>query len=130
MISLLLLKLTAFSQIDTGNSQKCFPIPIVKLIIKDLISGDSAKAQLKLTELQLNETEKKVNLKDSVITTLRAKESNYLSQIEFEKEKYRIIENYSNKLEVDLKKEKVKNKFNSVLSKGVILVLTVLFITK
>jgi hypothetical protein len=42
--------------------------------MKDLISGDAAKAELKLTEAQLVETEKKVVLKDSIITTLRLKE--------------------------------------------------------
>jgi len=35
--------------------------------MKDLLSGDSAKAQLKLTEIQLKETENKVVFKDSII---------------------------------------------------------------
>ena len=98
--------------------------------MKDLISGDSAKATLKLTEAQLIETEKKVLLKDSVITTLRAKESNYQTIIDSEKQKFEIIEKYSKKLEFDLKKEKVKNKFKSILGTGVIAVLTFFLITK
>ena len=53
------MSLTAFSQTVTNNQQtKCFPLPVVKKITKDLLSGDSAKAQLKLTENQLIETEK------------------------------------------------------------------------
>ena len=130
LISLLLLKSIAFSQIDTSKTEKCFPIPIVREIMKDLISGDSAKATLKLTEAQLIETEKKVLLKDSVITTLRAKESNYQTIIDSEKQKFEIIEKYSKKLEFDLKKEKVKNKFKSILGTGVIAVLTFFLITK
>ena len=57
-MSILSLSLTAFSQTDTNKEPvKCFPIPIVKQITKDLLSGDSAKAQLKLTEQQLYKTE-------------------------------------------------------------------------
>lgn len=130
LISLLLVKLTAFSQIDTSKTEKCFPLPVVKQIMKDLVSGDSAKAVLKLTEEQLIETEKKVSLKDSVITTLRLKETNYQTIIQSEKEKFEIMERYSKKLEFDLKKERVKNKFKSILSTGMIAVLTFFVITK
>jgi len=120
----------AFSQTDTSSNVKCFTIPVVKQIMKDLLVGDSAKAELKLTEAQLVQTEKKVVLKDSVITTLRLKEVNYLTIIDAEKEKFRIVEDYSKKLEWDLKKEKVKGKFKSILGTGVIAVLTFFLITK
>jgi hypothetical protein len=122
--------LTVFSQTDTTNNTKCFPIPVVKQIMKDLMSGDSAKAQLKLTEEQLTQTEKKVVLKDSVINTLRLKETNYQTIIDSEKQKFDIMEKYSKKLEFDLKKEMVKNKFKSILGTGVIAVLTFFLITK
>ena len=123
------MKSIAFSQTDTSRTEKCFPIPVVKQIMKDLVSGDEAKAQLKLTEQQLLETEKKVSLKDSVITTLRAKEVNYNTIIDSEKQKFEIMDRYSKKLELDLKKEKVKNKFKSILGTGVIAVLTFFIIT-
>ena len=105
-------------------------MPVVKQIMKDLVSGDSAKAQLKLTEQQLIQTEKMVELKDSVITTLRAKESNYQTIVGLEKQKFDIMEKYSKKLEFDLKKEQVKNKFKSILGTGVIAVLTFFLVTK
>ena len=130
LISLLLVKSIAFSQTDTSKVEKCFPLPVVKQIMKDLVSGDEAKAQLKLTEQQLLETEKKVSLKDSVITTLRLKEVNYQTIIDSEKQKFDIIDRYSKKLEFDLKKEKVKNKFKSILGTGAIAVLTFFLITK
>ena len=130
LIGLLLLKLTAFSQTDTSKTEKCFPIPVVRMIMKDLLSGDSAKAQLKLTELQLEQTEKKVVLKDSIITTLRAKETIYLTVLESEKKKFEIVETYSKKLEDDLKKEKVKNKFKSIVGTALIGVLTFFLIVK
>lgn len=130
LISLLLVKSIAFSQTDTSKVEKCFPLPVVKQIMKDLISGDSAKAELKLAEAQIIETERKVSLKDSVITTLRAKETNYITMVDSERQKFDIMEKYSKKLEFDLKKERVKNKFKSILGTGVIAVLTFFIITK
>lgn len=130
LTSLLFVSLIAFSQTDTSKTEKCFPIPVVRQIMKDLLRGDSANAQLKLTEIQLQETEKKVIIKDSIITTLRVKESNYQTIIDSEKQKFEIMERYSKKLEFDLKKEKVKNKFKSILGTGVIAVLTFFLITK
>lgn len=130
LIITLTLSSTAFSQTDTTTKVKFFTVPVVKLIAKDLLSGDSAKAQLKLTELQLSETEKKVVLKDSIINTMKLKETNYLNLLEAEKEKYTIVENYSKKLEKDLRKEKTKNKFKSILSSAIIGALTFFLITK
>jgi len=116
-MSILSLSLTAFSQIDTNKEPvKCFPIPIVKQITKDLLSGDSAKAQLKLTEQQLYKTENIVEKKDSVISIMRVKEENYNTIILAQNEKYSILENHTKQLEWDLKKLKVKNKFTSILS--------------
>ena len=130
LISSLFVSLTVFSQTDTSTNVKCFPIPVVRQIMKDVISGDSAKAQLKLTEEMLSQTEKKVVMKDSVIITLRMKETNYITMIDAEKQKFQIQENYSKKLEWDLKKEKVKNKFKSILGTGIIAVMGFFLITK
>jgi hypothetical protein len=98
--------------------------------MKDLLSGDSAKAQLKLTEQQLLETERKVELKDSIIISLREKEANLGLIINSEKEKFKIVEDYSKKLEWSLKKEKVKNRFKSFVGAGIIAALTFLVINK
>ena len=124
-------KLTAFSQIDTNyTGTKCFPIPVVKMIIKDLLSGDSAKALLTLTEKQLSETENKVSLKDSVISTMQVKEENYKTIINSEREKYSILNGYTKTLETKLKIASVKNKFKSVVSVAIIGALTFFLITK
>jgi hypothetical protein len=123
--------LTAFSQIDTNKEPvKCFPIPIVKQITKDLLSGDSAKAQLKLTEQQLYKTENIVEKKDSVISIMKVKEENYNTIILAQNEKYSILENHTKQLEWDLKKLKVKNKFTSILSGSAILILGTFLIIK
>ena len=130
LTSLLFVSLIAFSQTDTSSNVKCFPIPVVKQIMKDLLSGDEAKAQLKLTEGQLHQTEQKVVLKDSVINTMKFKEINYLTIIDAEKQKFGIVENYSKKLEWDLKKERANGKFKSIVGTSVIAVLTFLLINK
>ena len=125
LIGILSVSLTAFSQTDINNQQtKCFPLPIVKKITKDLLSGDSAKVQLKLTEQQLFETETKVIMKDSVITLLRVKETNYQTIIGAQTQKYSILEDHTKKVEWSLKKEKVKNKLTTGLAGILILVLS------
>jgi ParB-like chromosome segregation protein Spo0J len=130
-MSILSLSLTAFSQTGTNNEPvKCFPIPVVKQITKDLLSGDSAKAQLKLTEQQLSQTEKIVEKKDSIISIMRVKEENYNTIIAAQNEKYSILENHTKQLEWDLKKLKVKNKFTSILSGSAILILGTFLIIK
>jgi hypothetical protein len=108
--------LIAFSQTGTVTiPTKSFPVPVVKLIIKDLLSGDSAKAQLKLTEQQLFETENKVSLKDSVISIMKKKEDNYINIIDVQNQKYGVLENYTKTIESDLKTEKAKNKFKNLI---------------
>ena len=109
-MSSIMLSLTAFSQTGTDTKVKCFPVPVVKQIMKDLLSGDEAKAQLKLSDSLLVVTEKKVMVQDSIITELKLKEENNLKQIESEK-------------------EKVKGKFKTIISGGVILALSILLIT-
>jgi len=130
LTTILSLSLTAFSQTDTNNKEKvkCFPIHVAKQIAKDLLRGDSAIAELKLTNEQLIKTEEKVVLKDSVISTMVIKEKNYISIIGAQDSKFTVMENYSKKLEFQLKKEKVKNKFTSILSGVAVLVLGTILI--
>ncbi len=131
LIAILSLSSIAFSQTGTNSEPvKCFPIPIVKQITKDLLSGDSAKAQLKLTEQQLVETEKIVEKKDSIISTMKLNEEKYNTIITTQNEKYLILETHTKQLEWDLKKLKVKNKFTSILSGSAILILSTLLIIK
>jgi hypothetical protein len=118
--------LTAFSQTDTKNNTepvKCFPISKVKEIVKDLKSGDEAKEQLKLSDSLLVVTERKVTLKDSVISTMVIQKENYITIIGTQEKKYTI-------LEFQLKKEKVKNKFTSILSGVAVLVLSTILIVR
>ena len=132
LIAILTTTLTAFSQTDTNSKEpvKSFPISIVKKIIKDLISGDEAKAQLKLSDSLLVITEGKVLLKDNIINTMKIKEVNYVNVIGAQNEKYNVLEGYSKKVERDLKNEKVKGKFLNIVSGGIVIALTTLLIIR
>ena len=130
LMGLMMLSLTAFSQTGTNNQVKCFPVPVVKQIMKDLLVGDQAKAQLKLSDSLLVLTEQKVQIQDSIIGNMKLKEDNYLKEIDIQNQKYLILENYSKQLEKDLKKLKVKNKFTSILSSSAILILGTFLIIK
>jgi hypothetical protein len=130
LVTILSLSLTAFSQQDTTIKVKCLPVSTFKQIAQDLLKGDLAIAQLKLSEQQIIHIENKVVLKDSVINTMKVKESNYIKVIDTQNEKYNVMEKYSKKLEWDLKKEKVKGNFKSIIGTGLIAVLTFLLITK
>jgi hypothetical protein len=123
--------LTAFSQSATDTIPvKCFPIPVVRLIVKNLLSGDSAKAELKLANQHIVVIEDKVKLKDSIIVTMDIKEKNYLKIIDSERQKFGIMENYSKTLEKDLRRERVKNKFTKLVSGAGLAVLGFFLIVK
>jgi hypothetical protein len=69
------------------------------MMIKDIIAGDMAKEELKLTQQILDSTEKKVVLKDSVINSLNEKFEKCQGVVEMEREKYGVLEGYTKKLE-------------------------------
>jgi hypothetical protein len=93
------------------------------MIIKDILSGDSAKAQLKITNQQLEETKKIVSIKDSVINKLELKNSNSELIINSERDKYKIIDDQLKKTEKELRKEKIKTKiFKSLTTVGTLVI--------
>ena len=79
LIVLLLLSLTSFSQKDT--SKICFSYSKAKQIAIDLVRGDSAIAELKITNKLIWQLNEKISTQDSTITLYIVKEQNYISQI-------------------------------------------------
>ena len=77
-IVLLLLSLTSFSQKDT--SKICFPYSKAKQIAIDLVKGDSAVAELKITNKLIWQLNEKISTQDSIVTLYVIKEKNYISQ--------------------------------------------------
>jgi len=78
-IVLLLLSLTSFSQKDT--SKICFSYSKAKQIAIDLVRGDSAITELKITNKLIWQLNEKISTQDSTITLYIVKEQNYISQI-------------------------------------------------
>ena len=109
--------LTAFSQKGTDTLPiKQFPIPVVKMIAKDLLSGDSAKQELKLVNQQLGEMKKLVSIKDSIIVRLEQKDVNSQKIIGLNGDKFTTLEAHTKQVEKDLRKEKIKTKIFKTLS--------------
>ena len=79
LIVLLLLSLTSFSQKDT--SKICFSYNKAKQIAIDLVRGDSAITELKITNKLVWQLNEKIITQDSTITLYIVKEQNYISQI-------------------------------------------------
>jgi len=92
------------------------PAPVAKQIVLDLVSGDSAKAELELTQQQLTLTNKVVVLKDSIISSYIQKCNIYDERIANEQAKFNVQGLYVNQLEKSVKKLKVKLVFTKIVS--------------
>lgn len=100
------------------------------MIVKDLVKGDSALAMLKAKEDQLILTEKKLIVKDSIISTYKLKELNYLSQVNNEMSKVEGWQKQYSELFKEHRKLKVKYRFTQILYCAIIGGLGYLYITK
>lgn len=130
LIISLLLSSIAFSQSVTDTSKLAIPYPVAKMIAKDLIKGDSVIATLKLKETELSLVQKKVVAKDSIISIYRLKESNYVQQINGERQKVEGWQQSYGILQKENKNLKVKYRFTKILSYAIIGGLGYLYLTK
>ena len=110
LIILMMTSFISFSQNDIDSTSIRLEKPIVKLVIKDLITGDEAKETLTLTETKINLLENKVNLKDSVIVSLETKIGNFESIMDNRSKQLSLSEELSKRLQADLKKQKLRTK--------------------
>jgi hypothetical protein len=104
--------------------------PEAKQIVKDLVSGDSAKAELKLSTENITLLEKKVILKDSIISGYVQKDIMYEERIKNEQLKFDTQQKWIEQLRKDNKKLKVKLRFIQITGTAIIGGLTYLYITK
>jgi len=126
----LLTTLSGFSQTDTKtDSIVPLKVPIAKLVIKDILSGDGAKAELKQVykvldekNLQIDLYKQKDSLKNEKITNLNLIIDKKDQQFSLEREK-------SNSLLKELKVQKFKTAVYKAGS-GIALIMTVLFLVK
>lgn len=81
-------------------------VPIVKLVIKDLVTFDGIKLELVETKELLKLSHDKLVLKDSVITNLNGKVINLQSIIDKKDEQFGLESEKSKQLEKELKRQK------------------------
>ena len=127
---LLMMSLATFSQTGTSKTQMhCFPDSVVKKIAKDLVRGDSARAELAETKILMHQIELKSFANERLVYTYVDKVANYVSQIDMYKQKEtKYIEMVSG-LERDVKKAKKKNKIFKIVT-GILITTTVIgFVT-
>ena len=126
LIILAFLPILGYAQQDTIK----IPSPVTKLIVKDLVSGDSAKAELKLCNENITLLEKKVTLKDSIISGHVQKGMLYEERIKNEQLKFDAQQLWVDQLRKDNKKLKAKLIFTRLLGTAVVGGLGYLYLTK
>ena len=110
LIILMMMSFISFSQNDTDSISIRLEKPIVKLVIKDLITGDEAKEELILSFKKFELLEQKIVLKDSVIFNLNTQIDNIRSIVMTKDDQLILSQELTARLEKDLKKQKLKTK--------------------
>ena len=128
LITLTMMSLNSFSQNVTDSTSIQLKKPIAKLVIKDLITGDGAKKELSLVEEKIKLFEQKIVLKDSIIFNLNNKIDNFNSILLTKTDQLALSQELSKKLQVDLKKQKFKNKLTA--GAGIVAVAATIFLLK
>jgi len=128
LIILTMMSFNSFSQNVTDSTSIQLKKPIAKLVIKDLITGDGAKEELILVVDKIKLLEQKVVLKDSIIVNLNSKIDNFNSILFTKTDQLALSQELSKKLQVDLKKQKFKNKLTA--GAGVVAVIATIFLVK
>jgi hypothetical protein len=130
LILLLTMSLKGFSQSATDSTSIQLKKPTARLVIKDLIKGDGAKQELVLFKEKTTLLEQKIVLKDSIISTLNSKVNNFEIIVDTQKQQLALSQELSNRLQSDLKKQKIKTKLTGGLGILVAIATTTLLILK
>tara|TARA_B110000211_G_scaffold207445_1_gene243221 strand:+ start:537 stop:941 length:405 start_codon:yes stop_codon:yes gene_type:complete len=127
LIFLMMTSWSCFSQIAIDSISIQLEKPIAKLIIKDLLIGDSYRTELSLVNTKINLLEQKVFLKDSIIFSLNTKTSNFENILYTKQDQLSISQELSRNLQNDLKKQKIKTKIlggsGLLIATGIIILL-------
>jgi hypothetical protein len=122
-----MMSLNSFSQNVIDSTSIQLKKPIVRLVIKDLITGDSFKKELSLITIKYSLLENKVILKDSVINNLNFQIINFNSILNTKGSQLEFTKQLNDKLKLEIKKQRIKNKIlggaGLIAIGGVILIL-------
>lgn len=122
----------AFLPLFTNAQQDTIkiPTPVAKQIVKDLVSGDSAKAELKLCNENITLLEKKIVLKDSIISGHKQQLVLCDERVTNEVKKFDTQGLWVKQLQKENKKLKVKLRFIQITGTAIVGGLTYLYLTK
>ena len=123
---LFMLPLFSYAQQDTIK----LPTYVAKQIVKDLVSGDSAKAELKLTNEHVVLLNQKLGLKDSIISGHKQQLVLCEERVINEVKKFDAQGLWVKQLQKENKKLKVKLRFIQITGTAIVGGLTYLYITK
>ena len=112
------------------KSQVVISPETAKKLTKELVACDSIKAVHSLTKKELQLTQSKVKLKDSIIGQYVIKDSVYQEMLHNEELKFSAQSELVHDLEKANKKLKVKHNFTKIISGVVTVTLTILTLIK
>lgn len=107
----MMMSLSAFSQQDTKIQ---LTKPVAKLVVKDLITADGLKVEVKTLNELLTETNNKLSTQNVLVGNLQAQIDNYVYIIDQKNAQLSTSSELSNELEKQLKKEARAKKFYKV----------------
>ena len=110
LVLLMLASLKSSSQTVTDSTTIRLKKPIARLVIKDLIKGDGNKQEIILLGDKISILNQKSILKDSIISNLDLQINNFNSILFQKSNQLEVSQELTKKLQLDLKKQKFKNK--------------------
>ena len=128
LILLMMMSLQSFSQNVIDSTSIRLKKPIVRLVIKDLITGDGAKSEVTLVRQKVELLETKLLFKDSVIFNLNERVINFESMLNTQTNQLQLSKQLSDRLQTDLKKQKVKTKLTT--GAGILVAVGIVILTK
>tara|TARA_R110001592_G_scaffold1726_2_gene10254 strand:+ start:1688 stop:2062 length:375 start_codon:yes stop_codon:yes gene_type:complete len=124
--------LNAFSQNDTlklkDNKKIQLTKPIAKLVIKDLLKGDGLSNEIKTIQILLTETNNKLLSQSDLVFNLKNQIINFERIVNNKDNQVGLSKELSEKLQADLKKQKLKTKLYG--GAGILAVVGVLVLIK
>ncbi len=123
-----MMSLNAFSQNDIDSTKIQLTKPIAKLVIKDLLKGDGLSNEIKTMQVLLTETNNKFLSQSDLVFNLKNQISNFERIVNNKDNQVGLSKELSEKLQADLKKQKLKTKLYGGV--GILAVVGVLVLTK
>jgi len=128
LILLVMTSWSSFSQNDIDSSKIQLTKPVAKLVVKDLISGDGLKLELKTVREVLEETNKKLETQTMLVGNLQTQVNNFVTIIDQKDKQIDTSSELSDALEKQLKRESRTKKLyqiTSAVGAGAILLLLI-----